>query len=108
VGHDPKRVLTLCSSHHDDRHKGLLVITFVGDEPRFSLADGAPIGRVSRDAGRDSREADAAAEIALRRLEFKASEAKALVAAARRKLGAVASPEDLVAHALRAVPVVAS
>src|SRR5262249_37086104 len=100
VGHDPKRIVTLCSSHHTARHAGQLHVAFEGDEPRFSLADGTPL---DGSAG-DSRDADATAELALRRLEFKASEAKSLVAAARLRLGRVASPDALIAAALRAAP----
>jgi hypothetical protein len=40
VGHDPRKIVLLCSAHHAARHTGHLRIEFRGDEVRFSLRDG--------------------------------------------------------------------
>jgi hypothetical protein len=44
VGHDPKKIGSLCEAHHRDRHEGRILIE--GDAPhfRFYLADGTPLG----------------------------------------------------------------
>lgn len=43
VGHDPKRVLLLCDSHHRDRHEGHFTIEGGYPDFRFVLADGTPV-----------------------------------------------------------------
>jgi hypothetical protein len=42
VGHDPARMLLLCSSHHGQRHDGQLRLSVKAGEVEFALADGTP------------------------------------------------------------------
>jgi hypothetical protein len=42
VGHDPSKMLLLCTGHHSMRHAGLLTIEAVADGFLFTFADGSP------------------------------------------------------------------
>jgi hypothetical protein len=43
VGHDPDRILTLCTGHHADRHDGRFTIRFEADGPHFYRPTGEEI-----------------------------------------------------------------
>jgi hypothetical protein len=48
TGHDPERMLILCSGHHAARHEGQLLIEGTSSEGfRFYLADGTLLGQVA-------------------------------------------------------------
>ena len=75
--HDPSRIAGLCGSHHRQHHLGLLVIDGrAPDGLRFSHADGRPYGAPMPVVVR-SFEAEALS--ALKRLGWKAGEARAAV-----------------------------
>jgi hypothetical protein len=96
-GHDPERLVLLCGPHHRAHHAGALQISGSASTGfTFRHADGTPYGEASRPAGVD---AVRQAIVALRKMGFKDSEARALVAAAR----SAGAPDELAALLLAAL-----
>jgi hypothetical protein len=96
-GHDPERLVLLCGPHHRAHHAGALQIGGSASAGfTFRHADGTPYGEASRPAGVD---AVRQAIVALRKMGFKDSEARALVAAAR----SAGAPDELAALLLAAL-----
>lgn len=114
TGHDPARMVPLCSAHHEDRHEERLRIEISErGEPRFFLADGSELGASrergvakgvelerSRERGVAKRSAAETAVKALVKLELRPAEARRAVLDAAATLGPGATAEDLVRVAL--------
>lgn len=110
TGHDPDRMLLLCTTHHRMRHLGYLTIQGRHSTGfRFFLSDGtelkAPTPPPSPTCGPTSAPVDLQlAKAALRRLGVSAREAERLLASARAELvraGEECTVEKLVEKALR-------
>jgi hypothetical protein len=101
--HDPRRLLALCSAHHDAVHRGVLVVR--GDDERgftFDHADGRPYG--SRDVSSRLSQTIANALGGLCALGFKTREAQQMLDRVRHELDETATDETALYAALRAAP----
>jgi hypothetical protein len=58
VGHDPSKIVLLCSAHHTARHTGHLRIEFRTGDVRFLLRDGTVLQGSDDEAARDSQKTD--------------------------------------------------
>jgi len=126
-GHDPDRLLLLCDEHHRQRHRGELQIEGnAGEGFRFSLANGACVGRGGDDAraaigsgapagevvprpvpaDQDHREAVRVAVAGLRRLgESRGAADEQVRRALESEPGRQWTDEDLLLRALQLKPI---
>lgn len=117
-GHDPAYCGPLCRGHHRQRHAGLLRIEGTWPDAHFYTADGTYLGKAGDprrattprpESGRSSRQVIDQAVKALRKLEVKQNEAKALVTKlVQANPGRDWSSEELIHAALAASPLRAS